>query len=95
MCHLVYFLTAGVDEVTKDSQGAHPASLITVLQLLKNKHDQPVWEGVRWRERSGEDRREKDIKNSHRIAENEGQTTGKTSGTREKGREVAHLPQLI
>lgn len=40
------FLTGGVDEVTKDSEGAHPASLVTVLQLLKNKHDQPVWEGV-------------------------------------------------
>lgn len=47
-----YFLTGGVDEVTKDSQGAHPASLITVLQLLKNKHNQPIWEGVSWRERS-------------------------------------------
>lgn len=45
------FLTGGVDEVTKDSEGAHPASLITVLQLLKNKHDQPVWEGVSYREK--------------------------------------------
>lgn len=46
------FLTGGVDEVTKDSQGAHSVSLITVFQLLKNKHNQSVWEGVSWRERS-------------------------------------------
>lgn len=45
------FLTGGVDEVTEDSQGAHPASPVTVLQLLKNKQDQPVWEGVRYREK--------------------------------------------
>lgn len=45
------FLTGGVDEMTKDSKGAHPASFITVLQLLKNKHDQPVWEGVSYREK--------------------------------------------
>lgn len=42
----VSFLTGGVDEVSEDGEGAHPASLVTVLQLLKNKHDQPVWEGV-------------------------------------------------
>lgn len=45
------FLTGGVDEMTKDSEGAHPASLVTVLQLLKNKKDQPVWEGVSYREK--------------------------------------------
>ena len=37
--------------MSKDSEGAHPASLVTVLQLLKNKHDQPVWEGVSYREK--------------------------------------------
>lgn len=47
----MFFLTGGVDEVTKDSKGAHPASLVTVLQLLKNKHDQPVWKAVSYREK--------------------------------------------
>lgn len=45
------FLTGGVDEVTKDSEGAHPASLVTVLQPLKNKHDQPVWKAVSYTEK--------------------------------------------
>lgn len=54
------FLTGGVNEVTQDSQGAHPASLITVLQLLKDKHNQSVWEGVSYGKRSGS--RKEDIK---------------------------------
>lgn len=43
---LSFLLTGGVDEVSENSQGAQPASFITVLQLLKNKHNQPVWERV-------------------------------------------------
>lgn len=48
----VCLLTGRVDEVTEDSQGAHSTALIAVLQLLKNKHNQPVWEGVCLKERS-------------------------------------------
>lgn len=39
-------LTGGVEEVTEDRQGAHPAPLITVLQLLEYKQNQPVWKGL-------------------------------------------------
>lgn len=41
-------LTGGVDEVPEDSQRTHTVPLITVLQFLQNKHQQPVREGVGW-----------------------------------------------
>lgn len=43
---MVDLLTARVDEVTQDSQGAKPTPLIAVLKPLKNKHYHSVGEGV-------------------------------------------------
>ena len=65
-------LTGRVDEVSEDRQRSNAVPLVTVLQFLQNKHQQPVREGVGWKTKR---RRKKRVKTSPQISRSRASTS--------------------